>query len=140
MSTFFTIVIGKDVLKHANSFRAPEALFKPSLLGHEFKGIHEQIHTSVYKCDIDLRRELYSNVVLSGGTTMFPGLAERLSSEIQGLTNAGTKVKVVAQPERKYAVWIGGSILASLSTFQALWITRHEYDEFGPAIVHRKCL
>ena len=71
---------------------------------------------------------------------MFPCLSERLTNELQQLTTVNTKVKVVAQPERKYAVWIGGSILASLSTFQALWITRQEYDETGPAIVHRKCL
>lgn len=89
---------------------------------------------------MDLRRELHANVVLSGGTTMFPGLPERLTNELQMLTTVNTKVKVIAQPERKYAVWIGGSILASLSTFQALWITRQEYDETGPAIVHRKCL
>jgi actin-related protein len=49
------------------------------------------------------------------------------------------KIKIIAPPERKYSVWIGGSILASLSTFQTLWITKAEYDEAGPQIVHRKC-
>lgn len=49
------------------------------------------------------------------------------------------KIKVVAPPERKYAVWIGGSILASLATFPQMVITRDEYNEAGPGIVHRKC-
>lgn len=49
------------------------------------------------------------------------------------------RVKVVAPPERKYSVWIGGSILASLATFQQMWISKQEYDESGPSIVHRKC-
>ena len=70
---------------------------------------------------------------------MFPGIAERLTKEIVALAPSVMKVKVVAPPERKYSVWIGGSILSSLSTFQQMWISKAEYDESGPAIVHRKC-
>ncbi|CAD8065466.1 unnamed protein product [Paramecium sonneborni] len=91
------------------------------------------------KCDIDVRKDLYGNVVMSGGTTMFPGIPERLSKELTSLAPSSMKIKVVAPPERKFSVWIGGSILSSLSTFQAMWITRSEYDESGPTIVHRKC-
>jgi actin-related protein len=76
---------------------------------------------------------------MSGGTTMFPGIPERLSKELTSLAPSSMKIKVVAPPERKFSVWIGGSILSSLSTFQAMWITRSEYDESGPSIVHRKC-
>ena len=76
---------------------------------------------------------------MSGGTTMFPGIPERLSKEVTALAPSTMKIKVVAPPERKFSVWIGGSILSSLSTFQAMWITRAEYDESGPSIVHRKC-
>ncbi|BAH91488.1 Os01g0964400 [Oryza sativa Japonica Group] len=75
----------------------------------------------------------------SGRTTMFPGIADRMSKEITALAPSSMKIKVVAPPERKYSVWIGGSILASLSTFQQMWISKDEYDESGPAIVHRKC-
>jgi len=82
---------------------------------------------------------LYANIVLSGGTTMYPGIDERMSKEITALAPATMKIKIVAPPERKYSVWIGGSILASLSTFQQMWITKQEYDESGPTIVHRKC-
>ncbi|KAJ5073701.1 actin [Anaeramoeba ignava] len=95
-------------------FRCPEVLFQPSLIGMEQPGVHETTYNSIMKCDVDIRRDLYGNVVLSG-------------------------VKIIASPERKYSVWIGGSILASLSTFSNMWISNEEYEESGPSIVHRKC-
>jgi actin-related protein len=70
---------------------------------------------------------------------MFPGMADRMQKEMTSLTPTTMKVRIVAPPERKYAVWIGGSILSSLSTFQTMWISKQEYDESGPSIVHRKC-
>lgn len=102
-------------------------------------GIHELTYQSITKCDVDVRKELFSNIVMSGGTTMFTGIAERLNKELVGLAPATIKVKVVASQERKFLVWIGGSILSSLSTFQNMWITRAEFNETGPSIVHRKC-
>uniref|UniRef100_A0A4W6G747 Actin alpha 1, skeletal muscle n=1 Tax=Lates calcarifer TaxID=8187 RepID=A0A4W6G747_LATCA len=94
---------------------------------------------SIMKCDIDIRKDLYANNVLSGGTTMYPGIADRMQKEITALAPSTMKIKIIAPPERKYSVWIGGSILASLSTFQQMWISKQEYDEAGPSIVHRKC-
>jgi actin-related protein len=120
-------------------FRCPEVVFKPSLIGKESEGIHKLCYESIMKCDVDIRRDLYTNSVLSGGTTMFPGIDVRLTKEMTALAPASIKVKIVAPPERKYSVWIGGSILSSLSTFQEMWITKDEYDESGPGIVHRKC-
>jgi actin len=113
-------------------FRCPEVLFNPSIVGMEAVGIHETTYNSIMKCDVDIRKDLYSNIVLSGGTTMFPGVADRMSKEITALAPSSMKIKVVAPPERKYSVWIGGSILASLSTFQQMWIAKSEYDESGP--------
>ena len=118
-------------------FRGPECLFQPSFLGAELSGIHELLIKSVNKCDIDIRRDLFANIVLSGGTTMYPGIHDRLMQEIKKVVPV--PVKVLAPPERKYSVWIGGSILSSLSSFQNMWITKQEYDECGPTIVHRKC-
>jgi actin-related protein len=69
----------------------------------------------------------------------FIGIADRMQKEIRALAPTTMKIKTIAPPERKYSVWIGGSILASLSTFQQMWISREEYDEAGPSIVHRKC-
>jgi len=120
-------------------FRCPEVLFKPNLIGKESDGIHKTTYDSIMKCDVDIRKDLYGNIVLSGGTTMFEGIAERMEKEIKALAPASMKIKIVAPPERKYSVWIGGSILASLSTFQQMWISKQEYDESGPQIVHRKC-
>ena len=120
-------------------FRCPEALFQPSFLGMECNGIHETTYNSIMKCDVDIRKDLYGNIVLSGGTSMYPGINTRLEKEMIQLAPPTMKIKVIAPPERKYSVWIGGSILASLSTFQNMWITKEEYDESGPAIVHRKC-
>jgi actin beta/gamma 1 len=120
-------------------FRCPEALFQPSFLGMESAGIHETTYNSIMKCDVDIRKDLYGNVVLSGGSSMFPGMADRMQKELTALAPATMKIKIIAPPERKYSVWIGGSILASLSTFQQMWISKEEYDESGPSIVHRKC-
>ncbi|KAF2296058.1 hypothetical protein GH714_035890 [Hevea brasiliensis] len=130
---------GQVITIGAERFRCPEVLFQPSMIGMEAAGIHETTYNSIMKCDVDIRKDLYGNIVLSGGTTMFPGIADRMSKEITALAPSSMKIKVVAPPERKYSVWIGGSILASLSTFQQMWIAKAEYDESGPSIVHRKC-
>jgi actin beta/gamma 1 len=74
---------------------------------------------------------------MSGGTTMFPGIADRMQKELTSLAPASMKIKISAPPERKYSVWIGGSILGSLTTFQSMWCSKQEYDESGPDIVHR---
>jgi len=120
-------------------FRAPETLFQPEHLGMEAVGIHEQCYNSIMKSDLDIRKDLYANCVLSGGTTMFPGIADRMQKEISQLAPPTMKIKIIAPPERKYSVWIGGSILASLSSFDTMWVTKAEYDESGPSIIHRKC-
>ena len=80
--------------------------------------------------------DMYSNIVLSGGNTLFAGFAERLTKE---LTQVAPAVNVVASPERKFSAWIGASILGSLSTFEQMWISKAEYEEAGASIVHRKC-
>ncbi|KAJ1557486.1 actin, partial [Cladochytrium tenue] len=131
---------GQVITIGAERFRAAEALFQPSMLGREYAGVHETTYNSIMACDVDVRKELYGNVVLSGGSTMYPGMAERMQRELTALAPSSMKVKVVAPPERKYSVWIGGSILGSLSTFQSMWVSKQEYDESGPSIVHRKCI
>ena len=130
---------GQVIAIGAERFRCAEVLFQPNLVGKESEGIHKLAYNSIMKCDVDIRRDLYMNTVLSGGSTMFPHIDERLTYEMKQLAPASIKVKIIAPAERKYSVWIGGSILSSLSTFQEMWISRGEYDEAGPAIVHRKC-
>lgn len=130
---------GQLIAIGADRFRCAEVLFRPSLIGMEAPGIHETAFNSIMRCDVDIRKDLYGNIVMSGGSTLFPGIGDRMTKEVTALAPPSMKIKVVAPPERKYSVWIGGSILASLSTFQQMWITKAEYDEAGPSIVHRKC-
>ena len=92
------------------------------------------------KSDPSIRKDLYGNIVLAGGSTMFPGVADRLQKEMTALAPPGMKIKIIAPPERKYLTWIGRSILGSFSTFEKMWISKEEYDESGPAIVHHKCI
>jgi len=130
---------GNVITIGSERFRCPEVLFKPNFIGIEQQGVHNLLFTSIMKCDVDIRKDLYANIVMSGGTTMFKGLDIRLQEEIKTLAPPTMTIKIVAPPERKYSVWIGGSILASLSTFEEMWVTKQEYDESGPGIVHRKC-
>ncbi|XP_064536095.1 actin-like protein 53D isoform X2 [Drosophila montana] len=128
-----TINIGNE------RFRCPEALFKPSMLGQEVPGLHEAVFNSILKCDMDLRRDMYANIVLSGGTTMFRNIEVRLQQDISVMAPSTMRIKITANPERCFAVWSGGSVLASLSSFQNMWIDCAEYDDVGPSIIHRKC-
>merc|ERR1712007_28753 len=130
---------GNIITVGSERFRCPEVLFQPSFIGKEASGIHDTAFQSIMKCDVDIRKDLYANVVLSGGTTMFTGIGERMTKELTALAPSTMKIKVIAPPERKYSVWIGGSILSSLRTFQQMWISKGEYDESGPTIVHWKC-
>ncbi|KAL6071091.1 hypothetical protein STEG23_029640 [Scotinomys teguina] len=101
-------------------------------------GIHETTFNSIMKCNVDIRKDLYANTVLSGCTTMYPGIADQ-TQKITALVPSTMKIKIIALPQCKYSMWIGGSILAFLSTFQQMWISKQEYDESSPSIVHRKC-
>ena len=120
-------------------FKTPEALFRPSLLGMEAPGIHEIINDSINKCDMDIHKTMYANIVLAGGSTLFPGLCDRLAAEMKSIAPSQMRAKVVAPPERKYSSWIGGSILASLSFFEQIWVSKSEFQECGVCIVNRKC-
>ena len=130
---------GKVITVGNERFRGPEVMFQPAFFGIESHGSHEATCNSIMKCDVDIRKDLYANIVLTGGSTMFPGIADRMQKEISALAPPTMKIKVIAPPERKHSVWIGGSILASLSTSQQMWISKQQYDESGPSIVHRKC-
>ena len=123
-------------------FRVPEVLFNPAMAGREMRngGVHETAFATVQKCDVDIRRSLYENIILSGGSTMYPGIGERLQKEMVALVPSDVKVKVFASPERKYMVWIGGALLTTLSSFSQMWVTKAEYDENGVSIIHQKCV
>eukprot|EP01125_Pyxidicula_operculata_P014460 TRINITY_DN4812_c0_g3_i1.p1 TRINITY_DN4812_c0_g3~~TRINITY_DN4812_c0_g3_i1.p1 ORF type:complete len:363 (+),score=47.89 TRINITY_DN4812_c0_g3_i1:18-1106(+) len=118
----------------------PEILFQPSILGRKEPAVQDGVYQSILKCDIDIRRDLYPNIVLSGGTTMFDGFPERLHQEILNTINSTSiRIKILAPQGRRFSTWLGGSILSSVAFFQKMWIDRQEYDEVGSIIVHRKC-
>ena len=125
------ITVGKE------RFKCGEALFQPAMMGRRTEGLHELVFSAVMKTAVDVRPILLKSVVLAGGNTLFRGFDERLSKELGFVTTE--EVHVVAKPERKFSVWIGGSILSSLSTFQQMWIPRSDFDEYGPTVVHRYC-
>jgi centractin len=149
---------GHEIPLGVEKFRAPEILFNPQLIGEESPGIHELTALAIAKTDLDLRPTLYQNIILSGGNTLLRNFGDRLLLELKNnqLSTTPTntiwnkrplgenyatkmKVKIYAPPERKYSTWIGGSILAGLSTFKKMWVTSQEYME-DPEIVHVKCM
>jgi len=131
---------GQVITIGSEAFRCAEVLFQPSFLGRESQGIHHATYNSIMKCDIDLRTSLFGNIIMSGGTTMFSGIVDRMYKEIISLAPVTVKVKVIAPPERQFSVWVGASILSSLSSFQSHWLAKEEYEECGPAIVHKRCM
>ncbi|MGY4967436.1 hypothetical protein [Streptomyces sp. 900105245] len=136
----YTTPDGQKISLSTERFRCPEGLFRPSDVGADKSlGIHEMTCKTISQCDQDMQSILFQNIVLSGGTTMFNGIGDRLQREIASLSQPGEKIKIVAPPRRQFATWIGGSIQASLSTFQSMWIRREEYDDSGPEIVNQKC-
>lgn len=133
----FALRSGATVEVGAQRFLCTEPLFNPGLVGVESPGIAQLVNETVGKCD-DLKQQMFANVLLTGGTSMFRGFAERIESELASLCPS-EKINVVALPNRKHCAWIGGSVLVSLATFSQSWITKPEYDEVGPGIVHLKC-
>ncbi|KAH7476345.1 Alpha-centractin [Phytophthora ramorum] len=121
-------------------FRAPEVLFRPEIIGSEARGVHECLVQAIMKSDLDLRKTLFSQIILSGGSTLFPGFGDRLLAEVRKKAPKDIKIRISAPPTRIYSTWIGGSILASLATFKNMWITKSEYEEYGASILHRKNL
>merc|ERR1712226_777759 len=95
---------GNVITIGSERFRCPEVLFKPNFIGIEQQGVHNLLFTSIMKCDVDIRKDLYANIVMSGGTTMFKGLDTRLQEEIKTLAPPTMTIKIVAPPERKYSV------------------------------------
>ncbi|CUM64628.1 uncharacterized protein PRCAT00002237001 [Priceomyces carsonii] len=148
---------GHEINMGAERFRSTEILFDPQIIGDESPGLHELASISISKTDLDLRSTLYQNIILSGGNTLLKNFGDRMLNELRALQqqqqlsnsiwskinsasyNMNMKVKIYAPPERKYSTWIGGSILAGLSTFKKMWVTSEEYTE-NPDIVHKKCM
>ena len=135
----YTLPDGSKIELGTERMTTPELFFQPQLIGAKCDSVHQGIFNSIDKCESEIRRQLFSTIVLSGGSTMFKGMPERIQKEIISLAPSSMKVNVIATAGRKNSVWLGGSIIASLEAFPQMSIEKSEYQEEGPSIVHRKC-
>ncbi|OMH81305.1 Actin-2 [Zancudomyces culisetae] len=133
----FLLPDGNRVKLGHERFKAPEILFRPDLAGLEYPGLHQLIADCIAKSDCDLRKTLYANIIFSGGTTLTQGFGDRMLYELRRTLIPDSKIKIYAPPERKYSTWIGGSILAGLSSFKKMWVSSEEYQE-DPNIIFKK--
>ncbi|KAK2976496.1 hypothetical protein RJ640_001041, partial [Escallonia rubra] len=167
---------GQTIEIGADRFKTPDVLFNPSLVqtipgmesyaetASSARGLPQMVIESINKCDVDIRRELFSSILvrvllldlrlcslllrrtvlakLAGGTASMQQLKERLEKDLLEESPQAARVKVLASgnaTERRFSVWIGGSILASLGSFQQMWFSKSEYEEHGAAYIQRKC-
>ncbi|KAG5876710.1 hypothetical protein JTB14_038027 [Gonioctena quinquepunctata] len=118
-------------------FKLAEGLFDHPMLGAGYIAA-----TSAGMCDVDIRPALYSSVVLTGGNSLVQGFSDRLSRDLSSRTPGSMRLKMIAANgtvERRFGAWVGGSILASIGTFQQMWVSMQEYQECGKAQIDRKC-
>ncbi|KAL8474842.1 hypothetical protein ACS0TY_031316 [Phlomoides rotata] len=145
---------GQTIEIGADRFKIPDILFNPSLVqtipgmesvaetASSSRGLPQTVIESINKCDVDIRRELYSTILLSGGTASMQQLKERLEKDLLEESPQAARIKVLASgntTERRFSVWIGGSILASLGSFQQMWFSKSEFEEHGASYIQRKC-
>ena len=119
-----------------------ERVFNPVKEYPEFMGYHQMVNDAISKADLEIKKELYSNIFLCGGNTLFSGFPERFQKQIINTNKQTFKIKIITHPsntERKFSAWIGGSILSSLGTFHQLWLSLAEFEEHGASIIERKC-
>ncbi|NXE81909.1 ACL7B protein, partial [Cochlearius cochlearius] len=126
------VTVGKE------RFLCAEALFKPALLGSQQPGLLQLTLTCLEKCDADVRKKMVENILLCGGSTMMKGFADRFQMELASMCPSDNLI-IAASPQRTSSVWTGGSILASLRSFQDLWVYRSEYEERGASCIFKKC-
>lgn len=120
-------------------YMCPEMLFEPEDDSQESKGLAGLIEDSIMSLDISCRKDMYMCVIVAGGTTFLPGFTERLQKELLCASPPGVHhVKLCARPERGHYEWLGGSIMASLSVYQQVFISKKEYEEVGPNLVCQK--
>lgn len=130
---------GKQLVVGSERFRAPEILFTPVLSNDQIDcpGIHRLVVKTITNCPIDVRKELYNNIVICGGSTLTPGFVERLEKEITVLSPELSSVRVEALENRWHSGWAGGAVLTDISHFQEHWVTWSDYTELGVEAVHR---
>ena len=132
---------GKRVDLGLERWRIPEQLFGPIAGLGNFLGLQRMVADAIINSDLDIRKELYSNIIVGGGNSLIPGLLDRLQKAVGDISPQVAKARIYAlmPPERKFSAWIGGSLLSSLGSFQQMWVSKQEYDHEGPTVIERKC-
>lgn len=125
------IRIGKE------SYFGPEVLFHPEIIGKEGQSITKVIAQSINACDEELKDDLFSNIIICGGNSLFPNLKERLESELKDLISKERSFKIIAAPNRDLLTWIGGSKIVSKHHENINWIKKEEFKEKGETVVHK---
>lgn len=141
---------GRVIKMDRERYEAPEVLFNPGLLDSDEGGIHEMLFNMIQEADIDLRPHFYKHIVLSGGSTMYPGLPSRLEKEMRDLyctrilkgdqkALKNFKLGIEDPPRRKHMVFLGGSVLAGIMNDRdEFWISKEEWAEEGTRILDKK--
>ncbi len=132
---------GTKIDLEADRKKIPEVMFNGAPEFPNFMGVHRMVSDAIVRADLDIRKELYNNIVVAGGNTLIPGFVERVQKLMPEIASPNVKVKVIAHmpSERKFSAWIGGSILSSLGSFQQMWMSRQEFEEHGAIMIERKC-
>uniref|UniRef100_A0A7S1N705 Actin n=1 Tax=Eutreptiella gymnastica TaxID=73025 RepID=A0A7S1N705_9EUGL len=138
---------GQDIVIAEERFKCTELMFDPSMydVDKNALGLHSMCFESIGKCEAEMRKEQYRYIMLAGGSSLFEGLGKRIQTGIQSLykqkfpNEPTVNAKVVVNVERMYATWLGGSMLGIFPMFHKMYISREEYTEHGPSIVHTKC-
>ena len=128
-----------QVLKLGNErIAVPEVLFNPSDIGIEQAGLAECIVQSVEACQYEMRDALYGNIVLTGGTSLFPNMAARLKAELRALVPGDTEIEITSADDPIKAAWSGGSMFAATDGFKKQVVTKEEYQEHGSALCRKR--
>ncbi|KAL4480379.1 hypothetical protein ABPG74_020895 [Tetrahymena malaccensis] len=131
-------------INNSQRYKPTEIIFNPSIIGDDSMSIPEMMIDTLHRCDVEFQEELYRNIVLCGGSSLFRGYLPRIEKELLNeVTNTINRkdINFVQNTHRRYSAWIGGSMLGSLSTFQNLAITKNEYEENPESkmsIIHKK--
>jgi len=145
----YTLPDGRVIKVGSERFEAPECLFQPHLIDGEEAGIAELLFNTIQSADIDIRPELYKHIVLSGGSSMYPGLPSRLEKEIKQLylqkvlkmehTRLNKfRIRIEDPPRRKHMVFLGGAVLAEImKNKESWWVTKQEWEEQGVAALDK---
>ncbi|KAI3625677.1 hypothetical protein CBS9595_001038 [Malassezia furfur] len=145
----YTLPDGRVIKVGPERFEAPECLFQPHLAGLEQAGMAEMLFQTIQSAAVDVRSELYKHIVLSGGSSMYPGLPSRLEKEMKQLYLSRVlqgdgsrlnnfKIRIEDPPRRKHMVFLGGAVLADImKNRDSFWISRQEWYEKGPAALDR---